>query len=806
MTTPNASPYAGKARLTPLAAALALALCSGPIISSASANESAKESVATFATAGDTAKSDLYIVQLREAPLATYQGGLSGLPQPTRRADRPGKLDLTAPSSRAYVSHLQAQQEDFLTRLSADFGRNVEQIRSMQHALNAVVLRLSEAEAAALAARPDVLAVEREEFLELHTYNGPNFIGAGTVWEGVTANGTNTRGEGIVVGIIDSGINWASPAYAAVGPISGHAHVNPNGTGNFLGQCQTGQVDAGRCNDKLIGIYNMASPGTTGTDTGGHGSHTSSTTAGNIWDAVFANGTFRISGVAPHANVISYLACPSSCPTTATTGAVNQAVIDGVDVINYSISGGISPWAESTATAFRNAHAAGIYIAASAGNTRAETPDPQGNVNHLEPWVHTVAASTHDAVVAMVFDLGGATPPPPDTQGLPVKPGGLPIATVNIDAAPLIRSPTFANGATDGCSAFPANTFARYGFPEGMVFADSFETEPAGVQIGGIAVLHLDGVTSSCASGTRRTNALNAGAIGVIFVDVAFLNLGANQTSWSMRRSDWDTVEAGWDPATATVSINVSSEMFAGQGDILAGFSLRGPRLIGGQGIVKPDITAPGVDILAVGAAGVVGPSGVYLNSGTSMSGPHMAGAAALLTALYPDLTPSEIKSAVNLSARNTGAVNQDGTPIRPWDYGSGMVDLDAAANVGLVMDETAANYLAANPTTGGQISSLNLASIAANNITGVQEYTRTFRRIRTGEVTYTLDSVGYPPGALEFTPSTFTLDEGEEQVVVVSVDSSLLTSAVWTLGEITLTPDVGSEPDLHLPITMRRQ
>ncbi|MCB1627675.1 MAG: S8 family serine peptidase, partial [Xanthomonadales bacterium] len=642
------------ARLTPLAAALTLALCGTPALAEAAiaADAADQNDVAEISAQA------LYIVQLRESPLATYAGEIDGLPAPARLADgQRGKLDLKAQSSIDYVDHLQESQADFLAQLATDFGREIETLRTMQHALNAVVIGLSEAEAAALLNRPEVQAVEREQFLTLDTYNGPGFIGAPTIWEGTTANGTNTRGEGIVVGIIDSGINWASPAYAATGPVTGHVHVNPNGSGNFLGQCQTGQVDAGRCNDKLIGIYNMAAPGTTGTDTDGHGSHTSSTTAGNVWDATFANGTFRISGVAPHANVIAYLACPDSCPTTATTGAVNQAVIDGVDVINYSISGGVSPWTDSTSTAFRNAHAAGVYISASAGNTRAETPDPQGNVNHLEPWVHTVAASTHDAALAMVFDLGGASPPPSNTQGLAVKPGGLPIATVNIDNAPLIKSPTFADGSNDGCSAFPANTFTRIGPPPGTVYADGFEDDPVGEAVGAIAVLHLDGTASNCASGVRRGNALAAGAIGVIYVDSNFLNLGANMTSWSMRRADWDLVEAGWDPASATASIDVTSQIFPNQGDLLANFSLRGPRLISTQGIVKPDITAPGVDILAAGAAGNVGDNGVFLNSGTSMSSPHNAGAAALMTALYPTLTPSEIKSALMLSARNTGAV-----------------------------------------------------------------------------------------------------------------------------------------------------
>ncbi len=789
-------------RLTPLAAALAISLGSG----FANATGPTADADASTGARVESAALDVYIVQLRQAPLATYGGQIDGLPRPARRVDRPAKLDLRSPASLNYLAHLQTKQAQFQDRMERELGREVERVRSMQHALNAVVLRISEAEAEVLARLPEVAAVDRESYEELDTYRGPAFIGAPTIWEGMTANGTNSRGEGIVVGIIDSGINWASPAYAAVGPVTGHAHVNPNGSGVFLGQCQAGQVDAGRCNDKLIGIYNTAAPGSTGTDTNGHGSHTSSTVAGNVWDSVFANGSFRISGVAPHANVISYLACPSSCPTSATSAAVDQAVIDGVDVINYSISGGASPWNEVTSVAFRNAHAAGVYISASAGNTSTGVPDPQGNVNHLEPWVHTVAASTHDGVIAMVFDLGGDTPPPANTQDLPVKPGGLPIATTDIVDAPLIKSPTFNDGSNDGCTAFPAGTFERITPAPGTIYADGFEDTPAGVPTGAVAVLHLDGTASNCASGTRRGNALAAGAIGVIFVDVAFLNLGANMTSWSMRRTDWDTVEAGWDEPSATVSIDVDSQQFPGTGDVLAGFSLRGPRLIQSQGIVKPDITAPGVDILAVGASSVVGNDGVYLNSGTSMSSPHNAGAAALMTALYPTLTPSEIKSAMNLSARNTGAVNQDGSPIRPWDYGSGMVDLDAAANVGLVMDELAANYVAANPATGGDISSLNLASIAKNNVSGVETFTRVFRRIRSGSVTYTLSATGYPAGAIQFTPSMFTLAQGATQSVTINVTSSLLNAGEWTLGEITLTPDVGTEPDLHLPITMFRQ
>jgi hypothetical protein len=794
-------------RLTPLAGALALTFLSGMTALSAqpTVQPLAAPTLQGRLLASPAGDSAYYTIVFKSPPVTTYAGGAPGLASVPRLPGNSAKLDLESDSARAYVAHLKLEQDNFLAEIQSSFRRPVDVMAKMQHALNAVIVGLTNEEAAQIAQRSDVLVVEREHLVELTTDAGPGFIGAPSIWAGQSGNGIATRGEGILVGIVDSGVNWASPAFAEVSPGDGYVHQNPRGNGNFLGQCAPGGVDVGRCNNKLIGIYNFAAAGTTGTDTGGHGSHTASTTAGNQWSATFANGPFQVSGVAPRANIISYLACPDSCPTTATSMSVNQAVQDGVDVLNYSISGGTSPWTDTTSIAFRNAAAAGMFIAASAGNTRAETPNPQGNVNHLEPWVQTVAASTHDRIIAMRFDLGGANPPA-STQGLPLRPGGAPQPTQNLLNVPLIKSPNFANGATDGCSAYPAGTFAR---PTGetRVFMSGFEEgETAGgtpATLGGVAVIHLDGATSACASGARRNNALAAGAVGVVFVDVGFLNLGAGGTSWSMRRADWDVVEAAMNPASATVSINVSSQGFAGVGDVMGNFSLRGPRAVGGQVMVKPDITAPGVDILASGAAGVVGPNGVYLSNGTSMSSPHMAGAAALLRAMRPTWTPAQLKSALMLSANNFGVTNHDGAPIRPWDYGSGRVNLDAAARVGLIMDETVANYIAANPAAGGDLSTLNLPSIARFNAIGTVQFTRTFRRARAGSQTYTITTNGFPGGALAVTPSQFTVNTSGQVSITVSVDSAQLNSAAWTLGNVTLTPVSGDEPVLNLPVAV---
>ena len=807
---------AGK-RATPLASALALTLVTGV---SASVSASAYNPIADVSmTLAKVAASNTllaspvegpayYTIVFKEAPVATYGGEVSGLRAPdhvVRQGVTTAKVDVNSAPALAYVNYLASKQQSFIDELSGSYGRSIDVMARMQHALNAVIVRLSSAEASQVMKRPDVMFIEREHMLELFTDRGPAYIGATSIWGGQTASGVATKGEGILVGDIDSGINWESPAFAAVGPIDGYVHQNPKGNGNYLGQCAPGGVDAGKCNDKLIGMYNFAAPGTTGTDIEGHGSHTASTVVGNQWNAIYASGPFTISGVAPHANVISYLSCPTtSCPSTATAQSANQAVADGVDVINYSISGGTSPWTDATSTGFRNAVAGGAFVAASAGNTSTATPDPQGQVNHMEPWVETVAASTEDRIIAVSLDLTSEATPAPNTQNIPMRPGAAPLPTDNLVDVPLIKSPNFANGSTDGCAAYPANTFVRSGAPTDRIFADGFDSDPLPpISQGAIAVLHLDGLASLCGSGARRTAAINAGAAGVIFVDTVYLNLGAASTSWSMLMSDWLNLEAGSTPANATVSIDIHASAFPGPGDQIASFSFRGPRLVSGQGMVKPEITGPGVDILAVGASSLVGPNGVILLNGTSMSSPHLAGSAALMRALNPTWSPTQVKSALNLSSNNFGAINQDGTPVRLWDYGSGRVNLSSASKVGLIMDETSANFLAANPATGGNISTLNLASLAKTNFVGDTTFTRTFRRARSGSQTYTLSSSGFPSGAIEFSPSSFTISSTGSRTVTITAHGALLTSSQWNLGEMTLTPAAGDEPNLHLPIAL---
>ena len=181
-------------------------------------------------------------------------------------------------------------------------------------------------------------------------------------------------GEGIVIAILDSGINSDHPSFADVGD-DGYDHTNPLGSGNYVPGSYCDIVDGSFCNDKLIGAWDMTGPadGTSPEDDDGHGSHTAATAGGNvISDATLltATTTFSrdISGVLPHASIIAYDVCIDSCPGSALLAAIEQVVVDagnlpdGIHALNYSISGGGDPYNDIIEIGFLNATAAGVYV------------------------------------------------------------------------------------------------------------------------------------------------------------------------------------------------------------------------------------------------------------------------------------------------------------------------------------------------------------------------------------------------------------------------------------------------------------
>ncbi len=801
-------------RLLPLAAAFSATFLSGlgavaasPVLNAqalitpglhsavTSAKAEATENIQGLSPADAQGRSR-HVVMFKRPALAAYQGdqvGIAKAPQ-TKSAQGRQRLDSRSSEARNYVQWIEGQQAEFLKEADAVLGRPVEVVEQLQHALNAVIVEITDAEAEVLRRRPDVESVEREPLLKIDTYASPQFIGATFLWNDPLApNGTGYKGEGIVVGVIDTGINPFSHSFRARGD-DGYLHVNPLGDDTYLGLCAAGGALSGRCNSKLIGIHSRSSEGR---DINGHGSHTASTAAGAVSDSVQAGGEFRFSGVAPHANLISYNACPAAGCNTL--GMINRAVADGiVDVINYSIGGpNGGPWSSSSSQAFLNATAAGIFIAQSAGN---DGPNRSGNidggdgfVNSFDPWVTTVASTTPDAKPAFTLTVEGQ--PAPITLGQggnPLPPAAPP------PAIPLIESPSFADGTNDGCVDYPAHAFRRPQTADGT---------------GGIAVVHLDGETSACPSGQRRTRALAAGAVAVIFVDVPRLTLGASDTSYSLLMEEWTRLRAavgnvGAD-GSAVASISGLAPV-ARQGDVLSDFSSRGPSR---WGTLKPDLGAPGDIIFAAvsptavtgySAANQAATANLYgVKSGTSMASPHIAGAAALLRQAHPDWSPMEVKSALMTTARSGVTIEGD-VPASPLQIGAGRVDVARAVKAGLLLDESVDNFRNANPAEGGDESKLNLASFYRLACVGECSFPRTVRNATGKSQTWSVSVAGLPEGSFTLRERSLRIAARGSASFTLSVDSTRLAQDAWTFGEVVLTAADSSVPEARMPIAIR--
>lgn len=770
-------------------------------------------SVAAGNGGGATAESQgarPYIVVFNEAPLASYRGDIAGLAAAPRmkQGKNRARLDVKSREALGYVAFLDRAQRGHETDIGRKLGRSLRVSKRMHHALNAIITELTPEEVARIQGLAGVSLIEEYREYQLDTDLGPSLIGAPSVWQGSYPGATGSaQGEGIVVGIIDTGINFGSPSFAGVDPVDGYQHINPLGTGNYLGSCAPGGVDAGLCTDKLIGAWDFVcdtapsaafpnetscntpakyreSPG--GTDTNSHGSHTASTAAGNRRDVVYRGSPLRISGVAPRANIVAYDVCytnvatgQGSCPNTSSVSAVNQAIADGVDVLNFSIGGGGSPWSDTVSLAFLNAADAGIYVAASAGNSG---PGPN-TMGHLEPWVaNTAASNTGRSGFSFALNVTGPGQVPENLAPLLMNEGsgGVSLTASLAGTTPLVPSPGI-DSTSDGCAAFPAGTFA-----------------------GAIAVIRR----GTCSFTIKANNAAAAGAVAVVIANntagaiapsvpgTTIPAFGVLQAAGNAIR-DFAVANAG-----ATAGISFPPLTIPNMADALGSFSSRGPAAA--YNLIKPNITAPGVAILAAVASttGVDDDAMVDLMSGTSMASPHHAGAAALLRQAQPTWSVAEVRSALQMTAKPDVFKEDTVTLGTPFDRGSGRVQVAEAARAGLVLNETKANFLAADPAIGGDLTALNLPSMANGVCVDRCVFKRTFRNTLSFRQAWSVKVNGLSGSA---SPSLFTLNPGESKTVTITINAySLVQDGAWNFGTVVLQPQsVGNpnQPWLRLPV-----
>lgn len=555
-----------------------------------------------------------------------------------------------------------------------------------------------------LDALPGVTGIYLDQLMQPHTEVSPAFIGAPTLWNQL--GGQGNAGEGVIVGVLDTGIWPEHPSFSDPDPL-GNPYPQPPTTGLpcEFGNTTWNQNDAPfMCNNKLIGAYKfldtykaviglLPEEFDSARDDNGHGTHTASTAAGNsgVEASIFGVPRGIVSGIAPRAHVIMYRVCADEgCFQSDSVAAVEQAILDGVDSINFSISGGGSPYTDLVELAFAIAYENGVFVSASAGNSG---PGPE-TVDHRGPWTMTVGASTTDRHY---------------------------ISTVSLEADNGDTLTLTGASVTDGIST-----------PTPVVFPPAGEelclTPFAPGTFNGEIVICERGVNARV---EKSFNVMAGGAAGMLQYNPTLQGLATDNHFIPSVHLENDAGAALLDFMAAhtgvmgTFTQGVATQV---QGDVMAAFSSRGGP---GQtlGISKPDITAPGVQILAghtpLPATVVGGLPGELFQAiqGTSMSSPHIAGAGALLRALHPDWTPGQIKSALMLTARTNGVFKEDGTtPANPFDFGSGRVDLTKAGSAGLTMDETAADYFALQ----NELWNANYPSLYHPNLAGSVTVSRT--------------------------------------------------------------------------------
>ncbi|MEJ2401695.1 MAG: S8 family serine peptidase [Xanthomonadales bacterium] len=733
-----------------------------------------------------TAEIRRYVITLQDPPLAAYTGGELSDPGPqgplrlaatAPESTGEKRLNVRSPESLAYLAYLEKRHAELTAELEALLGRTLEIPHRYRVATNGLALHLTPAEAERARDLPQVRSVAPDQVYRLQTYAGPQWLGADAIWEGL-AGYPDARGEGVVVGVIDSGINWDHPSFSDDAEAD-FSFQNPYGEG--LGLCSDPEV---LCNQKLVGVYDFVTDDpetpdveeeyTKGKDNDGHGSHTASIAAGRAIDVTSDGASRTISGVAPRANLVTYRVCyigitdPESsdnggCQGSAILSAIDQAIVDGVDVINYSIGGDPrNPWQPgSDHIAFLNARAAGIFIASSAGNSG---PNP-GTVGApaLAPWIVAVGNATHNLIRGTVVDnfTGGASPAPEALIGASLRGGSgkLPIVHARDYGFPLCGTGPAELGATCTSNTGASNPWAgERPFNGEIVVCDrgTYGRVEKGrnVQLAGASGFILANADGSLQNVVADTHCLPASHLGQADGDILRTWLASGDGHGAQISSVMDVEsDAAADELAVSSSRGPAGESYPTLGNLL-----------------KPNLIAPGTQILAA-----YSDLSVRKLSGTSMASPHVAGAAALIKSVHPDWTANELVSAIETTATQALAKDENGDPATTEQVGAGRPQIDEAVNIGFYFDVSRLDFMVSNPDpqVRGDLRRLNLPSLVDAECASACVFQRTATDLMGGG-TWSATAEGFPDGAVvTVTPDRLTLPSGGSRTFDITVDVS---------------------------------
>ncbi len=707
-------------------------------------------------------KADVYIVQFKDQPALNFSGSNALV---ATKPESGQKINMQSSAVQSYRAFLGNMHDQSLENCGVDKSNKIYEYTL---AFNGMAVTMSAAEAELMRNEPNVLRVTRDELQQMDTDSTRKFLelnrGRFSSWrQGYT-------GEDVIVGILDSGIDPENPSFADVPtPKRGDRGrkipfgAPPSGwsgdTCDF-GNTAFNPLDVPfTCNNKILGARSFSAAFLRGADPAvalaagsslsarddnGHGSAAASNAAGNYGVQAIIDGEEVgedvMSGVAPRARIAAYKVCwdgpavddpatpaneeDDGCANADSMAAIDQAVADGVDVINFSIGGSSTSFGSLDAIAFLFAANAGVHVATSAGNSG---PDLQTvGSPAVVPWITSVGAVNDD----QNFALGLQVDAPASVAGsVTAVEGAGPILLNDID--PISGSVAIAEPA-NGCEA--------------LTNADAIA--------GNIALV----IRGACGFDDKYANAEAAGATAIVVY---------NDGTAPDRQNPF--VMGGLAPERAIAGVMIGFE----DGDALANvtgaavtldsenqvtlvnqvvdFSSRGPNG-GALDIIKPDVVAPGVNILSAEtttenadeARGSSGVNSQQFISGTSFSSPHVAGVLALIKQAHPTWTPAMARSAMMTTARQDLTAQFSTAPATPFEIGAGHVVPNDTFEPGLVYDASLGDYAAFSCGNNVQVvddavcdflalegrsfdgSELNLPSIGVGELVGTQTVTRT--------------------------------------------------------------------------------
>ncbi|PHU15396.1 hypothetical protein BC332_16601 [Capsicum chinense] len=566
-------------------------------------------------------------------------------------------------------------------------------VYSYRHGFSGFAAKLTDSQVKEIGELPGVVRIIPNSLYKTHTSRSWNFLGLSKQDSNSLMNKTN-QGDGVIIGIIDSGIGWGNNSEVfndkGLGPIPSRWKGSCKEEDNFSATkyCNRkiigarwymkGMMEANDLNQTMAERLHKLSA----LDDNGHGTHVAYTAAGSYVNNVkyydLNMGTTH--GGAPLARLAIYKVGWKSKGTSISNidvlAAIDDAIKDGVDILSASLGGSINvaDIDQSNVLGMGSFHAVshGIPFIAASGNSGPDS----STVDNNSPWLISVASSNSDRDIVTPLTLGNNKTILAAGLTKGMQQAFAPLVTfINITKGEEIES------IADGLKGKVL-----------MLSCGNNKIDP----VASLMALKNTGVLAYICAMPPVDQIIDYAQL--VHIPIPFFTI------------DFEQANQIFDYILQSTTNNQDPIIKYGRTEILEGtntyikvpsFSSRGPNTFAPE-ILKPDIAAPGVNILAAVPPHLLkGYNGFNIMSGTSMSAPHVAGIVALLKAAHPNWSPAAIKSALVTTAWNEDTyateIFSEGNGAKladPFDFGGGICNPNGAADPGLIYDMDRNDYL----------------------------------------------------------------------------------------------------------------